>query len=149
MAADNPFANLGLGMMGQDVSIARQAATPESSGVAGKIFKTFAGKALDAAGIKDFLDNLGKSEETPKPSTGQKSFSAGIAPPAPINADYSLAPVAPVSFMDKNAMHFAPPNAMRFPPSATAAYGGANPFQPTQTQNPDDEHRYQVKSAWE
>jgi len=149
MATDNPFANLGLGMMGQDAALARQMSTPDgASDKMKKILGTMAGGAFDAVGLKDFFDNLGKSEETPKPSTGQQPYSAGIAPPAPINADYSLSPVAPVSLMDKNALHFAPPNAMRFPPSATAAYG-ANPFQPTQTKNPDDEHRYQVKSAWE
>lgn len=148
MASDNPFAHLGLGMMGQDAALARQMATPEGSEKGRKLLGMLAGEALDAAGIKDFLDKLGASEDKVSKTASPQTYSAGIAPSQPIVPDYSLTQGKPPSFIDSKALHFAPPNALRFPPSATYA-GGISPYQTTQEQDVDDEHRKQIKSAWE
>lgn len=134
MADSHPFANAGLGMFG---SAERQftqmgMSGPEKGGLAGKL----GAYLLDKAGIKDFLDNLGKEGET-KP--------VGVAP----SSKYSIQPVAPMSPQGINPMRL--PNAMPGGVGLNAMPAGVvAPMapRPAGMPMPDDDHANQVLSSW-
>lgn len=71
MADSNPFAHLGLGMLGGDVGIARAAASPQPIFDKNPL-RGLIGMGLDKMGVKDYLDSLTADNQTAP---------VGVAPP--------------------------------------------------------------------
>ena len=140
MADTNPFANMGLGMMGGDSAFAKNYI---SGGDTKKGESTILGgavaKLLDVSGIKDFL-NEKTASDTAVPSAA-----------VPPSINYGFQPVAPISQqgINPNAMPMAVPNGIGL--NAKPA-GAMAPFSFQQLTSPalsaDEEHKRQVTSAW-
>lgn len=143
--ADHPFSNSGLGMYGSAERQFSQAAMQggDKNGILGKIL----GSALEASGIKDYLDSLGSDSS----SSTASSTKASITPSYGVAPSYSVAPPVPVSPEGINPMRLSNtiPGGVGLNAQPT---GAINPFQfqvnPKPTASPDDEHRNQIKSAW-
>ena len=109
MASDNPFASLGLGMMGQDASIARQAAHPDGNGGLGTVAAAY---LAHKAGLID-LNNKDQMQSIQKNGilghAAIKALDGAVKPPSNINA-----PVVPVTV--GGPMNFNVPQGTPLPP---------------------------------
>lgn len=147
MADSNPFAHLGLGMLGSDVSIARAAATPQpvfqKNPMAGLL-----AMGIDKIGLKDFLNSLGsegKDDSAPQggivppsvPGTGINPMSMGAVPPGGVGLQNN----APIEGLQPR-------------PYTVQGFGGQTgyslPTSPYQLNQPSsaDETRKQILSSW-
>lgn len=84
MASDNPFANLGLGMMGGDVGYARQMSTPEGNS---KIIQKLLGSGLDW--LSDQFTNSSKPDGSVPPSSPVENTVVAPKPMAPVDYGFS------------------------------------------------------------
>jgi len=102
MASDNPFANLGLGMMGSENSYARKAMAESDGSTGAFLINALFGTDLPTTqkGLQEYKTGLVTNALTPAP--------AGAAP-APVNAGAAVVPntqtVAPVPPVVPNPMN--------------------------------------------
>lgn len=153
MADSNPFAHLGMGMLGADVGIAKAAATPQplfkNNPMAGLI-----GMGLDKLGVKDWLNALGGGEG----QTEQQPEGA-VAPPSvagtginPVSMGAAIPPGSET--VGLGMQNKAPIEGIQPKPFTYQGFGGQggyalpqSPYQVTQPQQAGDT-KNQIRSAW-
>lgn len=152
MADSNPFAHLGLGMLGADAGIARAAGSPQpifEKNPLGALTRGLIAQGMDKLGITDYLNSFGKpSAENqqqvgivpPVAGTGVNPMMMGVAPPG--------SDVAGLGLQGKQSVEGIQPR-----PYVYQGFGGPGAFSLPQSSYQigkpaaDDTHN-QIRSAW-
>jgi hypothetical protein len=99
MASDNPFANLGLGMMGSESSYARQGMSASDGSTGAILLNALFGTDLPTTqkGLKEYKSGM----VTGVPPAGAAPAGAApvgaVAPAAPVEQSQAVAPIPPIT----------------------------------------------------
>lgn len=146
MADSNPFAHLGMGMMGNDANIARSAATPQpvfqKNPMAGLL-----AMGIDKLGIKNFLNSLSGGSE-------DQDATNGVAPPPVAGTGVNPMSIGAVPPGGIGMQNKSSANGLQPQPYTMQGFGGQtgyslpqSPYQMTQPSSAD-ETRKQILSSW-